>query len=58
MKKLIFLLCIFAVTFASAQNITCKVADVTTGQPLPYASIILLPKKTFIYSNVKGEFTF
>lgn len=50
-----FFLMLYCLT--SAQEWRCRVADATTGKPLSYAVISLLPGQSVLYSDSSGNFT-
>jgi hypothetical protein len=52
--------CIFLLHSITAlsQQITCKVADASTGAPLPYATIIFKKANQILYADSSGEFSF
>lgn len=56
MKQLLTALMLFLFCQASAQIWSCRVADATTGKPLPYAVINLLPGQSVLYSDSLGNF--
>jgi hypothetical protein len=51
--------CIFLLRSATglSQQINCKVADASTGAPLPYATIIFKKTNQFLYADSSGEFS-
>lgn len=56
MKQLLTALLLLLFYQAAAQNWSCRVADATTGKPLPYAVISLLPGQSVLYSDTSGNF--
>lgn len=42
----------------SAGTIKGKVSDASSGAPIPYASVMLFPDKTYLQANSSGEFRF
>ena len=55
--SVVWALLLFSLT-ASAQQITCKVADASTGAALPYATVIFKRTNQFLYTDSSGEFSF
>lgn len=57
MKHIFAALLLMLVYPVNAQDWRCHVADATTGRPLPYAVISLLPGQSVLYSDSSGNFS-